>query len=314
VCFGKKIPVKEIIENEVYSFFAERLPYLDKQYIHIIHESTNYTKNFAWFNPNSTEDLPEYDKRFANDTSSVVGHWPLTTAEYMALRLEGHFYQKDNSPTYSFCGQDIKVMIVRSHLDYNITMCVPFIADRVADKQDYFTKKSKVNSSLKSLAKKIVAEQGGSINLNLNTQDSMMEDFSNPKKLYFVAAGSSIDFGEEGVVGRGNARSGVISSTRHYSMEAAWGKNPHYHVGKVLGYAADEIAKKIANEYDSEIRIWITTKMGDPLFEPNFLSVDTSRNIDNQELRTLVVSELQGRDWSKELIYDEPLVPKPLIE
>lgn len=309
--FGEeKIPVQKIIDDTVYDFFKKRLPDLNSQNIEIIHESTNYTKQFRWFNPNSAADLPEYQNRYANDTSSVVGHWPYTLTEYLALKLESHFYIDDIKPRYEYCGQDIKVMIVRNGNFYNITMCVPILASRVNNREEYIVYKSQILKDLEFLIQKTIPDNS-TFELQINNNDSKNPEENDPTKYYILATGSSLDFGEEGVVGRGNNRKGVISSGRHYSMEAAWGKNPHYHVGKVLGYVVDELSKKISEKYDCESRLWAITRIGDRLFEPNYLILDISKDLDKEELELLIKSELNNRDWSKEIIDNSVLVPKP---
>ena len=127
---------------------------------------------------------------------------------------------------------------------------------------------------------------------------------------YFVAAGGALDYGEEGLVGRGNNRLGIISAYRPHSMEAACGKNPIYHVGKVLGLASDVIAKEIANKFGCYAEICIVANNGDPLLNPNNVIVSTSKKVPQPEIEKLVNHVLNNNDWSSMIIKDKALIPK----
>ena len=52
--------------------------------------------------------------------------------------------------------------------------------------------------------------------------------------IYLTATGTSAEMGDDGQVGRGNRINGLITSSRPMSLEAAAGKNPVSHVGKIL--------------------------------------------------------------------------------
>lgn len=62
--------------------------------------------------------------------------------------------------------------------------------------------------------------------------------------------GSAVESGDEGAVGRGNRSRGVIPFSRNFSMEAACGKNPVYHTGKLFTAIGDIINDEIkSNSY-----------------------------------------------------------------
>ena len=69
--------------------------------------------------------------------------------------------------------------------------------------------------------------------MSINTRDDAAR-----QELYLTAIGSSIESGDEGVVGRGNRANGLISMLRPMSVEGVSGKNPVYHVGKLYNLAA----------------------------------------------------------------------------
>lgn len=54
-----------------------------------------------------------------------------------------------------------------------------------------------------------------------------------PDSLYLTVTGTSAEAGDDGEVGRGNRVNGLITLYRPMNMEAAAGKNPVTHVGKL---------------------------------------------------------------------------------
>jgi S-adenosylmethionine synthetase len=308
---GEQIPLEEIQQMTVKKYLNKRLPRLDTdKWLLVINETTQYSRNPKWFNPTSEDDLPEYKKRFANDTSAVVGVWPLTAAENLTLELEGIFYDSEDNPKFPYIGQDIKVMTVRRNDTYNITMCIPFFAQEITNFEDYQTKKDTIYQFVDNHIKKSFPTVKD-YELFINTQDQNVIDKTTVKKLYFVAGGSSTDFGEEGCVGRGNNRRGIIPMFRTYSMEAAWGKNPVYHVGKVYGLIVDSMAKEIAEELECKVEILIITNNGDPFFSPHNIYVNTSKKVDHNIIENKITEILSRRNWTDQIVFEEKLIPKP---
>jgi S-adenosylmethionine synthetase len=60
--------------------------------------------------------------------------------------------------------------------------------------------------------------------------------------VYLTVTGTSGENGDDGQVGRGNRVNGLITPCRPMSLEAAAGKNPVSHVGKLYNVVAREIA------------------------------------------------------------------------
>lgn len=311
--FGKhEIPYKEIFNETIKKELKRALPHLDvDNWVKIIYETSSSSRNPRWFAPESLDDLPEIKNVYANDTSAVIGNFPFTSVEKLALLLEGYFYDLQGKPKFDFIGHDIKVMLIRNNNNLNITMCVPFITTHTPNYDFYCFQKKKFTRELKEIA---VAEfnPGTNVIININSQDDLIE--GNKQKFiaghYCNLAGSALDYGEEGVVGRGNNRRGIIPSFRSYTMEAAWGKNPVYHVGKVLGVVVDELAKEIAFEVGGSVQIAAITKLGDPLFAPNSLNVQTSGNFERKVIEKIVNRVLGRRDWTERILAEQLLVPK----
>jgi S-adenosylmethionine synthetase len=102
--------------------------------------------------------------------------------------------------------------------------------------------------------------------------------------------GSSMESGDEGLVGRGNRIGGLISPTRPYTMEGIAGKNPRYHVGKVYCAAAFDIANRIYDSCGIGVDVFLANRMAEPLANPWFCFVQTSvpDEMSNEPIRGIV--------------------------
>ncbi len=77
--------------------------------------------------------------------------------------------------------------------------------------------------------------------------------------------------GDDGSVGRGNRVSGLITPYRPMSMEAAAGKNPVTHVGKLYNLLSFDIADRLVKEQAGKVReVWvrIVSQIGKPIDQP----------------------------------------------
>jgi S-adenosylmethionine synthetase len=73
-------------------------------------------------------------------------------------------------------------------------------------------------------------------------------DDPSAKSVFLTVSGTSAESGDDGEVGRGNRVNGLITPGRPMTLEAAAGKNPVSHVGKLYNVAAHEIARDIVAE------------------------------------------------------------------
>jgi len=83
----------------------------------------------------------------------------------------------------------------------------------------------------------------------------------------------------------------VISNSRPYSMEGIHGKNPSYYVGKVYNYVADLLSKSIAEEFQCECNVFISSRNGDDLKLPRHVIIQTSRRIMNKKKAASMLAE-----------------------
>ena len=98
--------------------------------------------------------------------------------------------------------------------------------------------------------------------------------------MYLTVLGTSAEGGDCGQVGRGNKVNGVIALNRPMNSEAAAGKNPVAHVGKIYSLLTHDIAKTI---YDSvpgigEVYVWLCSQIGHPIDQPLIASAQVILN------------------------------------
>lgn len=249
-------------------------------------ESTNAPRKF-WFEPRDLNDLPEVKSLTANDTSMGVGYAPYTILEQLVLKIENTLNSKEFKKENKWIGSDIKIMGFRNDKNFGITMCIPQIADYVKSADEYKKNMDLSRDKVYKIAKELEIND---LELNINTRDNF-----ETMELYLTAIGSSIESGDEGLVGRGNRINGVISPNKPMSMEGACGKNPVYHIGKVYYVTANEISKKIYDEFGVSNEIALISQSGRDLLDPWAIFVSLPDNFkDTESLKELVEEQVKS--------------------
>jgi S-adenosylmethionine synthetase len=91
-----------------------------------------------------------------------------------------------------------------------------------------------------------------------------------------TVTGTSAEMGDDGEVGRGNRVNGLITPNRPMSLEAAAGKNPVTHVGKIYNVLAFKIANRIYQEIGEdrieEVVVKLLSAIGQPIDTPQIAS------------------------------------------
>lgn len=280
-----KIPVEELVETEVRRFLKERLPLLNVERDVLIslrnnptsspghvksHHNTHNGTRGNWFAPRSLADLPELTRPFSNDTSFGVGYAPLSVCERVATGVERFLNSAEFKNAHPEFGSDIKIMVCRAYRDLNVTFCVPMIALHTPDLQAYIDGKR----FLLEIVEQRVAEiaPGYRPYLSVNTRDDHEKS-----ELYLTAVGTALESGDEGMVGRGNRVSGVISMMRPMSIEGVAGKNPVYHVGKLYNLLAQRAADEIHRITGFPTTVCLVSQSGRDLNDPWFACVEQAR-------------------------------------
>jgi S-adenosylmethionine synthetase len=88
--------------------------------------------------------------------------------------------------------------------------------------------------------------------------------------MYLTVLGTSAEGGDCGQVGRGNRVNGVIPLNRPIGTEAAAGKNPVSHVGKIYTLLTHHIARQVAERVQrvAEVYVWPCSQIGHPISAP----------------------------------------------
>jgi len=106
-----------------------------------------------------------------------------------------------------------------------------------------------------------------SIAVQLNTLD---DPARGEQGMYLTVLGTSAEGGDCGQVGRGNRVNGVTSLNRPISTEAAAGKNPVSHVGKIYTLLTHHIASQVVQRVQGivEFYVWLCSQIGQPIDAP----------------------------------------------
>ncbi|ANA40887.1 S-adenosylmethionine synthetase [Geobacter anodireducens] len=206
----------------------------------------------------------------ANDTSASVGYWPLSPTEQAVLGLERHLNGPAFKQRHPESGEDIKVMGLRQGNDLAVTLAMPLIARFVESEADYFTRKETLAREIASF----LAERSGfrRTELHFNTLDMPGRGLGG---VYLSLLGTSAEDADSGQVGRGNRVNGVIALGRPLGTEAAAGKNPVSHVGKIYTILAHRLAREICEEIEGvrEAHVLLLSRIGTPIDRPAMAAV-----------------------------------------
>jgi S-adenosylmethionine synthetase len=202
----------------------------------------------------------------ANDTSAAVGYAPLTETERLVLEAEHWLNSPGFQQRFPEAGEDVKVMGVRRGCHLFLTVAIAFVDRFVADQRSYFARKEELRLALTEyLADRLQELDQVSVQLNTLDDPSRGDD-----GLYLTVVGTSAEGGDCGQVGRGNRVNGVIPLNRPISNEAAAGKNPVSHVGKIYSLLTHHIANDVIQRVEGveEVYVWLCSQIGQPIDKP----------------------------------------------
>ncbi|MBI5587997.1 MAG: methionine adenosyltransferase [Deltaproteobacteria bacterium] len=280
-----KVPVASIAKGSVAAWFSENLRHIDPK---------KDLKVRVVLEPGSVELADIFSRKGrlkgANDTSASVGYAPLTATEEAVLKTEKFI----NSPAFKLefpeTGEDVKVMGVRRGAELDLTVACPLICTMVESEKDYFRKKSAVLKALKSFASDFPFT---GTTINYNTLDARGRGVGG---VYLTLLGTSAEDADSGQVGRGNRVNGVISLNRPMGTEAAAGKNPVSHVGKIYTVLAHRMAAELYERIDGikEVYVWLLSQIGSPIDEPKqvYVMIVPGGRIDKKRVEKGVLSIL----------------------
>lgn len=284
------IPVKELAVDAAKTWVKDNLPHVDPNK-HISYQVV--------LKPASVE-LGDIFKKprgllVANDTSAAVGHGPLTSTENLVLQLEqflnGPLFKKEFPDT----GEDVKVMGIRVRQEITLTIAMPLLAKAVKSEADYFSRKTQIQRAIKRFVT-IHSRDFRKVSIHFNALDRRKKGTAG---MYLTLLGTSAEHGDSGQVGRGNRVNGLITLNWPMSEEAAAGKNPVSHVGKIYNVLANQLAEQIVSEVlvVEEATVWLTSKIGQRIDRPAIASVQVNlkRGVRLQDVRKGIQSIVEEK-------------------
>lgn len=274
----KTIDVESLVEGVAHKWFRSNMRFVDPN-VHVRYQNE--------MKPGSAELVDIFNRktgRFlpANDTSAAVGYAPMSETEKLVYALE-RFY---NSPRFKKehpeSGEDIKVMCLRNGGSLSFTVAMGLVERFVESETAYFRKKEEIREEgLRFLRSKTSMK----VALDMNTLDARGRGI---RGVYLTLLGTSAEDGDCGQVGRGNRVHGVIPLNRPGSSEAAAGKNPVSHVGKIYNLLTYRLAERIYRELGNvdEVYVWLLSKIGKPVDQPHIIAVQLAHEME-LELKAL---------------------------
>ena len=256
---GRHFKVAEIAESSARNWIRRNLRYVDPDR-HLIFQG-----ELKEGSPELT-DLFERETIGANDTSAAVGYAPLTETENLVLAAERYLNSVEFKKRFPQAGEDVKVMAFRRDRHLLLTVAVAFVDRFVGDAGTYFARKEEMRLALEEY----LAQQQRTldrISVHLNTLDDPARGEGG---MYLTVLGTSAEGGDCGEVGRGNRVNGIISMNRPMSAEAAAGKNPVSHVGKIYSVLSHQLAAQVHAEVPGlrEVYILLCSQIGQPVDKP----------------------------------------------
>jgi len=259
---GVHVPLEELALETSRDWLKRHIRHLDP---------ARHVRIHPLLRPTSADLADLYGRRhgapLANDTSFGVGYAPLDTLERVVLAVERALNEPAAKARHPELGEDVKVMGLRTGETIRLTAACALVSRHVASLDDYREKKS----GIARLATVAAREAGaGEVEVAVNTADGETQS-----SIYLTVTGLSAEAGDDGQVGRGNRRNGLITPYRPMSLEATAGKNPVTHVGKLYNIIADRIAHAIVAEVPPAVEAccWLMSRIGDPIDQPQVADV-----------------------------------------
>ncbi len=257
---GKEIAVNDIAAGAARTWFKEHLRFVDPE---------RHVRYHSVLAPGSEELSDIFARpgeiRGANDTSALVGYYPLSSTEAAVLKLERYLNSPGFKGRYPETGEDVKVMGLRSGTNLSLTIAMPLIAAFVRSEREYFIRKDELLREIIRFCRTF--KEFSSVAVHLNALDIPDRGLGG---IYLSLLGTSADSADSGQVGRGNRVNGLISLNRPLGTEAAAGKNPVSHVGKIYNVLAHRMAKSIYRNMKGieEVYVLLLSRIGSPINLP----------------------------------------------
>jgi len=287
---GQMIPVTEIAVDTAKKWFKENLRFVEPE-THVNYQVELKRGSAA------LRDIffRKGELLGANDTSAAVGYAPLSETEKIVLKTEKFLNDKSFKKKFPESGEDIKIMGLRTNGEIHLTVAMPLVDRFVKNENDYFRKKEIIIEEIKNF---VANKNDFKTFIFLNTLDAKGRGING---CYLTVTGTCAEDADCGQVGRGNRVNGLIPLNRPVSNEAAAGKNPVSHVGKVYNVLSHKIANEIYENVNGikEIYFWLLSQIGTPIDKPKIAAAQlimNSGSVDDvrKEVNEVIKKELSN--------------------
>jgi S-adenosylmethionine synthetase len=261
---GEGVPVDSIATEASRAWLRENLRHLDPERdVRIVPRIRPTSPDLAaLFERQRKAGVP-----LANDTSIGTGFAPFDELERAVLAVERRLNSAEVKRAHPEIGEDVKVMGVRGGARLRLTVACALVGRHLADLKSYFAAKAQVREIALAAAREAGASQ---LDVQVNTADG-----DTAESVYLTVTGLSAEAGDDGQVGRGNRANGLITPFRPMTLEAAAGKNPVTHVGKLYNLIAQRIARALVAEIAGvqAAQCYLVSQIGRPIAEPQIAEV-----------------------------------------
>jgi S-adenosylmethionine synthetase len=207
----------------------------------------------------------------ANDTSVAVGYAPLSETEKLVMETERYLNSPEFKGRFPEAGEDVKVMGVRTRRRLALTVAMPLVDRFIKDEAEYFERKE---AARETLVAHLHSRPGRLLDVmvDYNCLDRRGAGIAGA---YLSVLGTSAEDADSGEVGRGNQVNGLIALNRPRGSEAAAGKNPVSHVGKIYSVLSHRLAGRLHSRIPGlrEVTVWLCSRIGDPVDRPQIVLV-----------------------------------------
>jgi S-adenosylmethionine synthetase len=272
-----EIPVNDIAVSTAKRWFQKNLHFLDPE------KHVRYRSVLA----KGSEQLTDIfrrpgESRVSNDTSAALGYYPLSPTELVVLELERRLNSMEFKNRFPQTGEDTKVMALRRRRRLDITVAIPLLSRYISSEKDYFIHKKLIHQEMM----RFLADQENPNPMDMVVHYNTLDvEYRGHGGVYLSLLGTSAEDADSGQVGRGNRVNGLISVNRPMGTEAAAGKNPVSHVGKIYNVLAHKIAKDVYERLEGikEVYVLLLGSIGAPIDKPKMATaqilLERGRNI-----------------------------------
>lgn len=282
---GSELPIEDTIREAIAVWIDRHLPKLDPRY----HLETQLV-----LAPGSAELRSIFSRGKvlgANDTSGASGYAPLTPTEKLVLAVEAFLNGPRFKVNFPDTGEDVKVFAARRDEHVDVTVAMPFCCAEIGSEREYFNRKREALAVLKREFRDRPFDLAWALNC-LDRQGAGSDG------AYLTLTGTSAEDGDSGQVGRGNRANGLISFARPCGNEAAAGKNPLAHTGKIYSLLSHRIARLIHEHCPmlKEVYVHLASRIGDPVERPwSAIQIVPAQAVESADLQP-VIDEIVERE------------------